>query len=279
MDMNEKYDVIIVAGQSNAAGTGIGETECPYVPTENVRMLVDDCKPHFGNNSEGVWTLFMDLDTPLRVVVADERPDAEGVKHGQFALSFAKAYYEKYLQDTDRKVLIVQAAIGGTCFARNEWGTEGTVLFDRLAKMTEYALSLNSENRLKAFLWHQGESDTFELPELQPQERYEIHKKNLTEFFNAFCNRFNCPQIPMVTAGFVYEWYLKHIEAADMVYAAIKEVFAERNGIFVDASMLKSNHQQTGNDDDIHFCRDAQQKLGKLYFDGFVKLKKMDKGQ
>ncbi len=267
-----KFDIIVVAGQSNAAGTGIGETDCPYVPTEKVMMLVGDTHPYFDNNSEGAYTLFINADAPLQIYTADERFNADGVRLGQFQLSFAKEYYEKYLKDSDRKVLIVQAAVGGTCFARNEWGTEGAVLYDRLIKMTQYALSLNSENRLVAFLWHQGESDTYERPELELQERYEVHKKNLSAMIAAFCDNFECREIPIIAAGFVDEWYQKFKEPADAVYAAIKEVFAQYNSVFLDTSMLKSNNQQTGNGDDIHFCRDALQRLGRLYFDGFVKL-------
>ncbi len=270
MYQNEKYDIIVVAGQSNAAGTGIGETDSPYVPTENVMMLVDESKPHFGYNEAGEWTLLMDVNTPLHIEIGDERYGQDGDKLGQFQLSFGKQYYEKYLQDTDRKVLIVQAAVGGTCFARKEWGTEGTILFDRLVKMTRHALSLNSENRLAAFLWHQGESDTVEIPERMPQQRYDIHKKDLTELFQTFCHIFACPEIPIIAGSFVNEWYQKNKEAADKIYAAIKEVIADRNGVFVDASELKSNNEQTGNGDDIHFSRDALQKLGKLYFEAFA---------
>ncbi len=277
MIMQAKYDIVVVAGQSNAAGTGYGETDTPYIPNDNVMMVVDDANPYFDNNEEGIRTLFINVNTPFRVTAAEECANQEGVKLGQFQLAFAKLYYDTYLRGTDRKVLIVQAAVGGTCFARKEWGSEGAVLFDRLVKMTEYALSLNGENRLKAFLWHQGESDTFENADWEPNKRYETHKKNLTEMFNSFCSRFDCQNIPLITAGFVPEWYEKFKEPANAVYAAIKEVLAERNGVFVDTALLKSNNEQLDNGDDIHFSRDALQKLGGRYFDAFVRLMSQNK--
>ena len=33
---NEKYDIIILAGQSNAEGSGFGPVEDPFVPDERV---------------------------------------------------------------------------------------------------------------------------------------------------------------------------------------------------------------------------------------------------
>ena len=39
--MNNCYDVIIQAGQSNAEGWGVGDVQNPYLPNENINYLYD----------------------------------------------------------------------------------------------------------------------------------------------------------------------------------------------------------------------------------------------
>ena len=41
MYYNQKYDIIIQAGQSNAEGWGLGPTSEPYTPTSDILYMVD----------------------------------------------------------------------------------------------------------------------------------------------------------------------------------------------------------------------------------------------
>ena len=43
----EKFDIIIIAGQSNAEGFGVGPVECEYVPSDRILWLKDDADAHF----------------------------------------------------------------------------------------------------------------------------------------------------------------------------------------------------------------------------------------
>ncbi len=272
--MNE-FDIIIMAGQSNAQGTGTGTAEQEYVPTEHIMMLTDEANHRFETGDDGIARLALEYPSPIHIEAAQETV-VDGKMRGQLQLTFAKMYYEKYLQGTDRKVLIIQSGVGGTGFCRNEWGTEGAILFDRLVWMTQYALDLNPDNRLVAFLWHQGECDTFENADWPPEKRYTTHKRNLSELFEHFCQRFDCPSLPIISASFCNEWYLKNKESADAVLAAIQEVVCARNGEFLDASNLKSNNEQNGDGDDIHFSRDALARLGKMYFQAYERIRHID---
>ncbi len=264
---SEKFDIVIVAGQSNAEGTGTGSSLEPYVPTENIMMVIDDGKPRFETDGEGKVHFVIDYPTPMTLCVAQEKSGDD--PRGQLQLSFAREYYEKHLKGTDRKLLIVQCGVGGTGFCRNEWGTDGAILYDRLVRMTQYALDLNEENRIVAFLWHQGECDSFENADWTPEQKYAAHKKNLVAMLDAFCSRFGCEGLPVIAASFCNEWYQKNKVPCDGVLRAIREAMEDRNGCFIDASKLKSNNEETGNGDDIHFSRESLRQLGKLYFQAF----------
>ncbi len=269
---NQKFDIIIVAGQSNAQGTGAGETAHPYVPGEHIMMLTDEGNPRFETDGNGTAKFAVEYPAPIHITVAQET-EVDGKKRGQLQLSFAKEYYEKHLKGTDRKVLIIQSGVGGTGFCRNEWGTEGAILYDRLVRMTQYALDLNRDNRLVALLWHQGECDSFENAAWSPEKRYAAHKQNLSAMFAHFCKKFNCEKLPIISASFCNEWYLQYKEPCDAVLAAIREVIAERKGAFLDASGLKSNNEQNADGDDIHFSRESLRLLGKMYFQAYEKIR------
>ena len=150
----DKLDIIILAGQSNAAGTGTGEVTQPYRADERILMMTDDSNPRFETEGDFVC-LKMDLPATNQIAIAEEPAD----KYSNFSLSFAAKYAQAYLE-ADRKILIVNAAVNGTGFARPEWGI-ANVLHHRLIAMVEEALSYNPENRVVAFLWHQGEHDAF----------------------------------------------------------------------------------------------------------------------
>ena len=71
---NEVYDVIILAGQSNAEGRGIGSVEKAYKP------------------SDKIWSMNCSF-TPLEYTISpDEEKVFENEIRSNFALSFAKEY-------------------------------------------------------------------------------------------------------------------------------------------------------------------------------------------
>jgi len=43
---DEKFDIIVLAGQSNAEGNGKGDA-CDYIPDMRILMMNDDSMPHF----------------------------------------------------------------------------------------------------------------------------------------------------------------------------------------------------------------------------------------
>ncbi len=267
---NEKFDIIIVAGQSNSEGYGLGEVSEEFIPSDKILCLSDNSRPRFEKTESGQDVFCIDYPSDVNISVADEPLTADGTqKIGRFYLSFAKSYIENGLLKEGRKILVLCCGVGGTGFRGTQWGLDGT-LYKRVKDFARLALNLNDENRLVGFLWHQGECDSFENPSWDSEKRYLTHKANLEDMVLDFKNEFAIPTLPFIAGGFVDEWYFKFKEPCDGVLKAIKEVFG-RNGGFVETHGLKSNNEQVQNGDDIHFCRDALRILGEKYFEKYLK--------
>ena len=254
-----KFDIIIQAGQSNSEGYGLGPVEREYVPTEKVWQL--DAPKRVTSLPNGMDIVY--LDEPLVLKVAEEC-EGENGKIGNFGLTFAEEYIKAGMLQEGRAILIIRAGVGGTGFYRKEWGL-GSLLYNKLTELVDYALSLNEENRVVALLWHQGECDS---AEKTPPEKFEAE---LTA--QMLDTRARYGEMPMVAGDFVNEWKSKNLELCEPIVAKIKEVFAKLGrGAFVETADLLSNNQKTGNGDDIHFCRQSQHILGRRYFDAFKNL-------
>lgn len=151
----QKFDIIIQAGQSNSEGCGRGKVENEFVGSP--RCFVLTAEKQVETLSDRLKITY--ADKPFVCGALSERED-NGEKLADFSLSFVREYEKRYLQ-ADRAVLVVRAAVGGTGFQKGYWTKDG-ILYLKMLEMVDYALSLNPENRLVAFLWHQGEHDAFE---------------------------------------------------------------------------------------------------------------------
>ena len=272
----ENCDIIILAGQSNAEGYGLGEVSEEYEKDARICWLNDNAAPHFEKGENGKDVLRLKYPAETEITIADE-PEKENGKVGKLALFFAKNYVEKGMLSPGRRLLIVNAAVGGTGFARKEWGV-GNVLYERLCFLTDAALDAALDgaknSRIAAFLWHQGECDSVENAQYTALERYETHKCDLTAMLKDFKQRYAAniaENLPIIAGGFCDEWYLKNKAPCDAVLQAVKETAESFGGAFVETNGLLSNNQKVKNGDDIHFCRESLHILGARYFEAFVR--------
>ena len=168
-------------------------------------------------------------------------------------MSFVREYQNRGYLAEDRKLLILRAAVGGTGFLDNHWKLTDD-LYLRMMEMIRTALSLNPENRLVAFLWHQGETDATN------HASFDVHYNHL----------------PFVAGDFVQHWKNDNIEICIPVVEAIHAVCRDiKCGAFVETEGLLSNAQELHRDplgwyDPIHFSRKAIYELGRRYFEAFV---------
>lgn len=260
MNQKEAYDIIIQGGQSNAEGWGSGSLAkyAPYVPSEKVLYL--DVEKEIVQDEKYMTVIYPPKAFVLQM--AEERW-IDGEQYGDLSLTFAEDYIKRGLLKDNRKLLILRGAIGGSSFWRQHWGLEGNV-YQKMIEMTDYALRLNEENRVVAFLWHQGEGDT---NHTSPDE----YRQCLEDTLKDVRRRYG--EMPFVSGNFVPEWIETRLEKC-LAFAEVYRSLAERHAkaAFVETQGLLSNHQKKDNGDMIHFCRESLYELGHRYFDAFCKL-------
>lgn len=256
-----EFDIIIQGGQSNAEGMGMGPVSDRYAlaPFKNVYYL--EAEKQTEHLPDCVRVTYS--DKPFQICPAVERGSAENPV-GDFSLAFAQMYENERLT-SDRKLLIIRAAVGGTGFVKGAWGLKDQ-LYLKLLEMTDYALLLNKKNRIVGFLWHQGECDAYE------KNAPDVFRKQLASMLRDVRMRYGA-EIPFIAGDFVREWKEKYLADCVPIVEQIRQVVKEAgSAAFVETSDLLSNNQKTGNGDDIHFCREALYILGRRYYQAFAEL-------
>ena len=253
----EKFDIIIQAGQSNAEGNGMGDVENPYKP------------------SEDVWFMNGALDSHEFYLY----PAQESIRKNEVLSNFIFKFAENYVSDKrlndGRKLLILCAAVGGTGFIKGQWKTTDCYYL-RMMEMIRTALSLNKENRIVGFLWHQGESDVV------LNGTFDGHYNYLKTLLDSVRDEFNIPEIPFIAGDFVHDWSDKCNASSSPVCEAIRKVCEDYPfGDFVETVGLTSNLQEFKRpthcpeallEDDLHFSRKALYELGDRYYKAFSEL-------
>ena len=112
----EKYDIIVLAGQSNAFGQGLGDVTREYVPDERIHIMKDDANPKFVRE-DGIVKLALKWPAENTISVADERLNADGKKVGE--TGYRKGGAAEYV-----KHLMEFRAVGGKAFAATPCAVE-----------------------------------------------------------------------------------------------------------------------------------------------------------
>jgi hypothetical protein len=134
------YDVIFVAGQSNAVGNG-----WPYITwnqTTRIQMVI----PWFS------------IVTAYDSTSAAGTNSTPGTGMNGFAIPVAQQHLAQNL-DANRNILIVNCAVPGTAFHTGFWAPGGAGPSACIEYMTAAMAAGGGTNRLLMMLWLQGESD------------------------------------------------------------------------------------------------------------------------
>ena len=270
----EKYDIILLIGQSNAEGYGIGPVEDEYVPCESIMQFTDSYPVMYRLNAEGVDELDVPEETVYRITPMAENTRKGAGKLGCLAISFAKKYHEEFVGEGERKTLLVRAAIGGTGFMREQWTPDG-VLYKRALEMTDMALGLNSENRLVAILWHQGESEAIDGKGRGYDYLYSFYVNSLTRLMTDLEDKYG--KVPFMAGGHCDDWIPRFAEESPAIVNATKAVIEKFDHAgYVATEGLGSNDRIVKGKylDDVHFNRPALYELGERYFNSFREIDK-----
>lgn len=266
--IKDKLDIIVLAGQSNAEGYGLGDCDEPYIPCADILSMRDADNQGYVKNEKTYGSFSIALPRTYLIGLTEERCSTTG-KIGCFAPYFGRKYASECLSP-DRKLLIIHSAVGATGFAKKNWGLDD-VLYKRMLRMIELSLAMNSENRLAAFLWHQGEHDAIFPGILTPEEREARHTENMRALLGDLRSRYG--DVPFLAAGFTDKWS-ESCENHRYVLKALKNAMSEfAKTAYVDSSHLLTNSETLSNNSDaFHFSRNSLRLLGERYFDEYLKI-------
>ncbi len=261
---NQDYDIIVLAGQSNAVGNGLGESDNPWQERDDIYMLNNDYDKGYRRPSENEVYIDIKGHEDCYTEIAKERGEKETI--GTFYLTFAKLYADKYLQK-GRKVLIVNTPIGGTGFKGGHWGQKDYI-YNRMIEMVDLSLAMNKNNRVVCVLWHQGEHDAYENRDLTYGQIRDYYSKNINELFNSIRTRYGSDK-PFICGGFTPSFVELYKMPSRAVLDVLKEKMqTEKLTRFVETDDLMAN-DKIGRRDPYHFCKVSLEVLGKRYFDAY----------
>lgn len=251
-------DIIVQAGQSNAQGAGLGG---------------EDYKPLDGVIFARVGFTFAHDEKYLRVCysgdvyVSDTCEGFNNVRLGNFASTFVGNYKKNDLEK-GRVLFVLQTAVGGTSLI-NHWGAQRP-LYAKTLEITDWALSLNPANRVKALLWHQGEQDVV-MTDWDYDKRVATHTEGLNAVIASFRGKYG--DVPFVCANFTKRWRDKHAESSGAIADAMRNVCASAGkAAFVETDDLPDNDMATGNGDELHFSRAALEEMGNRYYEKYAEI-------
>ena len=193
---NDVYDIIIVAGQSNAQGNGLEYFTPNY--RGMVRGTIDEPlynDPYFQKdkvnterpNNDALRNKIYQLTKDNNVVVASDPIDhfqETLVKYKQNPHGFGIPFARQYVKEKNKKVLLLGCAMGSTAYLYYGPANGGSAVSGKnfgwqegdpskpvcdgnrcsLFKMSKLRLDnlatkVSSRSRVVAILWHQGEND------------------------------------------------------------------------------------------------------------------------
>jgi hypothetical protein len=270
------YDIIIVGGQSNAVGAGLGPFTDSYAnPTIDARIM------QLGRIGDQNLTVIpatwvqdsITYDALQHWVIPAQR------KTMGFAIPFARRYIADGHLAANRKVLIVPTAYGGTSILKwlGEISTPTTTpnaLYDDMRDRVRTALALPGNNRIVAFLWHQGESDIKFTLDGKNGMTASVYKQKFTTLVNKIRTNFpSNPKFPIVAGDYVPAWRDTGGSEKATIVAAFEKInrdvlSADGKGGVVSSAGLIANYPAytTAETQVVHFSAASQVSLGDRYY-------------
>ncbi|KAK6256542.1 hypothetical protein QUC31_000001 [Theobroma cacao] len=177
--LQQKLNIIILAGQSNMAGRGgVANDTATGIPTWD-GVVPPQCQPNPSIIRLSADLAWVQAREPIHADIDARKTNGIGP-----GMPFANAVLTK---DSNFGVVgLVPCAVGGT--AISEW-QKGQFLYEQLVKRAQMALQ--SGGVYRAMLWYQGETDTFS------QEDVKLYKGRLKRFFNDLRSDLQAPMLPI----------------------------------------------------------------------------------
>lgn len=223
---NDDYDVYLLLGQSNMAGRG--------------RMLPEDAV----KTIEGVWLLNAD-GVPEPAVSPLNRYSSIRKEIGMQQICPGNYFSEEMHKATGRKILLVVNARGGSSLS--EWMKDSPEQ-DYFEEAVKRAGQAARYGKIKAVLWHQGESDS---------GRSDVYLDSLAVFVSNLRKAIGLDSVPFI-AGEIARW-TDNASAFNEMISHISERIPNSSYVSSEGcTPLKGVS-------DPHFSREGQMLLGHRY--------------
>lgn len=240
-DNNAAYDIFIVAGQSNTHH-GLGLNYEIDQPDPNIFQL-------------GRYSLYNHVIIPAKEPLQHHTSDPDKIG---FALTFTKLY-NKELNSEKKPILIIPCGYGGTSL-KEDWTLDG-FLYNDMIERTQFILKKFPNSKLKALLWHQGESDIGTAN----------HQELLDQFLNKTREDFNF-NLPIIVGGVVPKW-ARQSEFSAKVQEIIKDTPNRLENVeYADPEIPFEIVRTKKPEDVIHYDAPGQRELGKRFFNAYINL-------
>ena len=267
-------DVILVAGQSNAQGRGfwMNSTLDSYSGSNLFQYVIGDtysCNGEIGVTScPGAAALSGKVLPFVREPMMDSW-DSQAGANGQsigFAMTWAQLYLE---QHPARRLVVVQAAVGGTSFAGGYWIAPGGVLFARAVTAVNRVFALLPAARFLGVLWDQGESDAvFGSPAQYQQLLATLIMEMRARILGA------SPTSPFVIMQMNPHWVVDAGRAAAVIEQALNAM--DLTALHVSVQQAAGNRTDVAFSDgaetagEVHFNAAGQRANGRSLYNGWL---------
>lgn len=231
------YDIIIVAGQSNAVGFSYEASVNTNVPNINISIPTDKDKYKFYPDElvqlPNLYILGRDPAWPLRPVREDMLNKKEPSHmsssdeiiqacepmsyhstswNPQVSIGFYRTFAKNYIAgNSGKKVLIINNAYEAVGLltpltskangrASIQWNVGGE-LYNTLVNRVKKVLEWNPNNRVVAILWSQGEAD------IDANKTANDYTTQLRNFVNSLRTAIKSPNVPFLACGYSADWH------------------------------------------------------------------------
>ncbi|MDO6803505.1 sialate O-acetylesterase [Wenyingzhuangia sp. 1_MG-2023] len=240
-DYDAPYDIIIIAGQSNTHH-GLGLDPILDQPDANIFQL-------------GRSSIYNHLIFPAKEPLQHHTASTNRIG---FGLTFAKEYNQK-INPNKKPILIIPCGYGGSSL-KDDWKFDD-FLYQDMIEHVKFVQQKFPKSVVKAFLWHQGESD--------------VGNNGYANLLDTFINQVRTDleqEIPVIVGGMVPYW-VSQTEDRIQQQNSIKDTPNRLENVsYADPEIPFVISKLDNSVDAIHYNAAGQRELGKRYFEAYNKL-------
>ena len=219
----------------------------------NMKPITNDRNLFFHQKKEN-WYIARD---PLHASGTPDLIDGSDNSGTELGMTFAMTLLEN---KPDMSIGLIPAAVGGA--AINLYKEEGKLYTRSLALLSNAQKKSPIKTEIKAILWLQGESDSFD------DDRHLSYEENILSLVDRYRKDLNNPELPFIACTIGSFLDKKRFAHSDEINKILLNLPSKRmNTACVDARDITDTIG-----DKVHFSTKAQKEIGKRFAAAYLKL-------